>query len=48
MTHHRGSLEIDRPISESEAIQFGVPRKSLETPAVGTAGSPTAEIAPRQ
>ena len=48
MTHHRGSLEIDRPISESEAIHFGVPRKSPETPAAGTAGSPTAEIAPRQ
>ncbi len=48
MTHHRGSLEIDRPISESEAIHFGVPRKSPETPAAGTVGSPTAEIAPRQ
>ena len=48
MTHHLGSLEIDRPISETEAIQFGVPRRSPETPAAGTVGSPTAEIAPRQ
>jgi membrane fusion protein (multidrug efflux system) len=45
MTHHRGSLEIDRPISDSEAIQFGVAPKSSEGL---PAGSPTAEIAPRQ
>ena len=29
MTHHRGSLEIDRPISESEAIQL---RRSAQIP----------------
>src|SRR5271170_1645033 len=42
MTHHRGSFEIDRPISESEVIQFGVARKSSESLV------PAAEIAPRQ
>jgi membrane fusion protein, multidrug efflux system len=42
MTHHRGSLEIDRPISESEAIQFGVARKSSESLV------PATEISPRQ
>jgi membrane fusion protein, multidrug efflux system len=45
MTHHRGSLEIDRPISESEAIQFGVAPKPPES--LGADASPVAEIAPR-
>src|SRR5277367_1288935 len=45
MTHHRGSLEIDHPISESEAIQFGVAPKPPES--LGADASPVAEIAPR-
>ena len=46
MTHHRGSLEIDRPISEGEAIEFGVARKSSESlvPAV----SPAGEVPPQR
>ena len=46
MAHHSGSLEIDRPISEGEAIQFGVAHKALDSLAV--AAPSAAETARRQ
>ena len=42
----RGSLAIDRPISDSEAVHFGVAGGSPES--LDASGSPVAEIAPRE
>jgi membrane fusion protein, multidrug efflux system len=46
MKHHPGLPAIDRPISDSEAVHFGVGGGSAESP--DGSNSPVAEVAPRQ
>src|ERR1700723_1187866 len=46
MKHHPGSLAVDRPVSDSEAVHFGVSSASPES--LGASTSPAAEAAPRQ
>jgi membrane fusion protein, multidrug efflux system len=46
MKHHPGSLAIDRPILDIEAVHFGVAGASPES--LDASSSPAAEIAPRQ
>ena len=51
MTRHPGSLEIDRPISTSEAMQefrADGARRSAERLALVSLASPAAEMAPKQ
>jgi membrane fusion protein (multidrug efflux system) len=49
MTHHPGSLEIDRPISEDEAmLRANVALKPIEGPAPTRVAAPAAEMTPKQ